>query len=65
VENKFIEPLRGYNPEYLGTFPHEVRSRWQCGDTAWEQMVPEKVAAKIKEKKLFGYKPARFPVSLV
>ena len=39
----------------LSVLPHAVLARMQAGDPAWEALVPEKVVAVIKERKLFGY----------
>ena len=38
--------------------PNDVLTRLQTGDTSWETLVPEPVAALIKDRNLFGYRRA-------
>jgi len=54
VENRFIENIRGYNPDCLSVFSGDVLEKIKAGDTAWEKHVPPPIARVIKDKKLFG-----------
>ncbi|MFT4590305.1 MAG: hypothetical protein ACI9VS_002449 [Candidatus Binatia bacterium] len=54
MENCFIEPLRGFDEANLSTFSRDALAKIRAGDSEWEQMVPEKIAALIKERGLFG-----------
>jgi hypothetical protein len=58
IENRFIEGLRDFNEKCLPIFSRQVLARIQDGDSSWEEMVPPQVAQMIKERKLFGYRPA-------
>ena len=57
VENRFIEGLEGYKPEYLHIFSRAVLKLIQSGDAKWEEMVPPAVAEMIKKGRLYGYRP--------
>ena len=50
-----IVQIEGYREDILDVFSHNVLEMIRQGDKAWEDTVPEKVAAAIKKKKLFGY----------
>ncbi len=50
--------LDNFNPEVLGIFSRDVLSKISAGDASWESMVPDEVAALIKTRRFFGYKPA-------
>ncbi len=54
LENRFIEPIRGYNPKYLQIFSREVLAKIQSGTPGWEESVPSCVAELIKARKFFG-----------
>jgi hypothetical protein len=54
LQNRFIAPIRGYNPDYLPIFSREVLAKIQKGESGWEQQVPPRVAELIKARKLFG-----------
>jgi hypothetical protein len=49
--------LDNFNPEVLGIFSRDVLSNIAAGDASWESMVPDEVAALIKTRHFFGYKP--------
>jgi hypothetical protein len=51
-----IEQIEEYNHEYLHIFSPDVLKKISTGEDGWEQLVPEVVAEKIKNQKLFGYK---------
>jgi hypothetical protein len=53
VENRFIEPITGFNKKCLPIFSRDVLSKIRCGDPGWESMVPSEVAKVIRERKLF------------
>jgi len=54
--NRFIEPIRGYNPSYLPIFSREILGQIQSGTPGWEASVPPQVAEMIKARKFFGYR---------
>jgi hypothetical protein len=56
LENGFLVPIKGGNPAVMDIFSREALARIQRGTDGWEQMVSEKVAQLIKEKKFFGYR---------
>jgi hypothetical protein len=51
----FID-LDNYVPEYLPILSRDVLRRIASGDTRWESMVPDEVAALIKKRGFFGYR---------
>lgn len=55
VENGYIESIDFYNKDYLHIFPYNVLKKIAANDESWEQMVPENVAALIKQHGYFGY----------
>ncbi len=55
LENRFIAPLRGYDPDCLSIFSRDVLAKIQSGAVGWEKQVPSQVAAIIKERRLFGF----------
>ncbi|HVW19976.1 MAG TPA: TonB-dependent receptor [Opitutaceae bacterium] len=58
LENRYIDSISGFNPDFLNIFSRDVLKRIKDRDPAWEQMVPEPVAAAIKRRGLFGYAAA-------
>ena len=60
VENRLVEEIEEYTPEYLVINSNIVLEKLQSGDSSWEKMVPPQVAEIIKEKKLFGYEESLF-----
>jgi hypothetical protein len=52
-ENRFIEPIRGFNPDYLGYDSQDVLADIRAGGWEWEEMVPQAVAEVIKQRKLW------------
>jgi hypothetical protein len=61
LENGNLVPVRGSNPAVMDIFSRDVLARIQRGESGWETMVPGKAADVIKERGLFGYKPAVVP----
>ncbi len=59
LENHYIEPVLGYHQENLGIFSRDVLKKITEGDPAWETMVPPQAAAIIKDRHLWGYRPAQ------
>jgi len=55
VQNKFVEDIRKYTPDYLSIYSGDVLKKIQIGDASWEKMVPAPIAEVIKAKRLFGY----------
>jgi hypothetical protein len=53
LENRHIEGLENYDPSILQINTRDVLARLQRGDAGWESAVPERVAAIIKERRLF------------
>ena len=58
IDNRYIEEIADYRPEYLQILPPAVLAKLQSGDETWEQAVPEEVAQIIKEREFFGYRAA-------
>lgn len=56
LENHFIAPIIGADSSIMHIFSKDILGKIQCGQSGWEQMVPDKVAAIIKERQLFGCK---------
>jgi hypothetical protein len=55
IDNEFIQEITDYNPQFLRIYPPDALAKLQCGDPAWEQMVPPEVTKIIKERHFFGY----------
>ncbi|MBC8094916.1 MAG: TonB-dependent receptor [Akkermansiaceae bacterium] len=55
VENRLVESIRNYHPEYLPVYSGDVLKQIQTGDAMWEKNVPPPVADVIKAKQLFGW----------
>jgi hypothetical protein len=55
--NEKVVDITDYNKEYLNIYSKEVLELINKGKSGWEDMLPEKVSALIKEKNLFGYQP--------
>lgn len=55
IENRYIEGIQNYNPEYLSLFPPLVLSKLQSGDVSWENDVPKPIVEIIKKGKMFGW----------
>jgi hypothetical protein len=56
LENGSLVPILGSNPAVMDIFSRDVLAKIQLGEEGWEAMVPENVAAVIKERGLFGFK---------
>jgi hypothetical protein len=56
LENHFIAPMIGADSSIMHIFSGDILRKIQCGESGWEQMVPDKAAAIIKERQLFGCK---------
>jgi hypothetical protein len=54
LENHYLDCIVGFDRDVLNIFSRDVLRRIKEGDSSWEQMVPAKVAAAIKERQLFG-----------
>jgi len=59
LERGAIVPLKRYREDVLGIQSQEVIDLIRLGDPAWEDMVPEPVAAAIRRRGLFGFRPDR------
>lgn len=55
LENQQIVDVQDFNMNILHIFSKQVLQMVQHGESGWENRVPPKVAALIKEKCLFGY----------
>ncbi len=55
LENHYLECITGFNSEILDIFSRDVLARIKSRDATWETMVPTRVAAAIKKRRLFGY----------
>ena len=53
MRNNFIEPVAGYNADFLNVFSPKVLALIQDGKSGWEDSVPKEVAKIIKKKKLW------------
>ena len=62
LENKRIQSLQHVHETNLELSSEDVMSRIAGGDSSWETMVAGPVAARIKERSLFGYVATRPPV---
>ena len=56
IDNRYIEEIADYEPDYLQIYPPEVLAKLQSGDPEWERMVPPEVVQIIKEREFFGYR---------
>src|SRR5499427_8568064 len=56
IDNRYVQEITDYHPEYLRIHPPDVLARLQSGDSRWEQMVPAEVAHMIKKREFFGYR---------
>jgi hypothetical protein len=54
LENRFIEGIKDYQPDYLPIRSSDVLALIRKGDASWEKMVPPAVAGIIRERRLFG-----------
>lgn len=54
-QGDLIKQIEAFNEEYLHIFSPEVLRMITENEAGWEALVPEVVAEKIKEQKLFGY----------
>lgn len=55
--NRCILDIPLVNPRFMEIFSHMVLDRIQKKDPAWEELVPNFIAKRIKERRLFGYEP--------
>jgi len=55
LENRFIEPLYGFEETHMNIFSRDVLKKIKEEDDSWEEMVPREVASLIKERRLFRY----------
>jgi hypothetical protein len=56
LENHYIAAIVGYDSSIMDIFSRDVLNKIQTGVIGWERMVPEKAAAIINERHLFGFK---------
>ena len=56
IDNRCIEEIADYRPEYLRIYPPDAMAKLRAGDSAWEHMVPPEVVQIIKEREFFGYR---------
>ena len=56
IDNRYIEEITDYHPEYLRIYPPDALVKLQSGDGTWERMVPPEVVQIIKEREFFGYR---------
>ena len=50
-----IKEIQNFDESLLHIFSRDVLRRIKAGDSAWESMVPQEIAARIKSDRLFGY----------
>src|SRR2546421_2196051 len=58
IDNRYIEEIADYRPEYLRILPPDVLAKLQAGDETWEQAVPPEGAQIIKDRESFCYRAA-------
>ena len=56
--NGKVVDIEEYDPEVLSIFSREVLQMINEGKTGWEDMLPQRTTAMIKDQHLFGYKEA-------
>jgi len=56
LETGSLVPIKGSNPSVMDIFSRDVLAKIQRSESGWESMVPDRVAATIKERGLFGFK---------
>ena len=61
LENHYLAPIVGYDASIMEIFSRDVLKKIQTGTPGWEKMLPEKAAAVIRERHLFGWKEAEVP----
>src|SRR3989442_2401628 len=59
IDNRFIEEITHYRPEYLRIYPPDALAKLQSGDSGWERMVPPEAVQLIKEREFFGYRASK------
>jgi hypothetical protein len=60
IENRHIEPIRDFKPEYLRIFSRDVLRRMRSGDPSWVHDVPPGVALMICQQGLLGFEQEKF-----
>jgi len=58
ISRGLIEAIRDFSEDVLHIFSKDVLSLIRAGDSAWEEMVPDRVAEIIRSRSLFGCKEA-------
>ncbi|MDE3067961.1 MAG: TonB-dependent receptor [Verrucomicrobiota bacterium] len=64
VENRFIEGIRGYHPDFLAIDSADVLARIKAGDEDFASLVPAPVAETIKRGGMFGWPASAAPVTV-
>jgi hypothetical protein len=59
LENHHVVPVVGYDSSLMEIFSRDILARIRAGKSGWEEMVPEKASAIIKQRHLFGYQESR------
>ncbi len=54
LDNRYIEPLRGFDEANLKVFTKDTLEKIRAGEPGWEKLVPPKAAEIIRERGLFG-----------
>lgn len=62
--NGKVVDIEGYNPEILNIFSREVLQMINDGKSGWEDMLPERTTAMIKNHNLFGYQEKKLEKKL-
>jgi len=55
-ENRWIQDIENYNPDFFPIRSRDVLARLQSGDSVWENLVPAPIVNVIKAERLFGYR---------
>jgi hypothetical protein len=56
LQNRHVEPIRGYNVDYLSIKAADLLRQLQSGDSSWEKHVPLAIAQAIKNGGLLGWR---------
>ncbi len=61
LANRLIEPLENADPSCMRIHTNDVLALLEAGDSAWQSLVPEPIAALIREHHYFGWGKVKIP----
>ena len=50
VDNRYVEDIRGYNPDWLAIYFGDVLNKIKTGDASWEKWFPRRCAGHRSQK---------------